>query len=47
MRKEFIECKTRRTAVRRAPWAAEIIKCDGGYMAFESAADADAWRGQK
>ena len=46
MRKEFIECKTRSTAVRRAPWAAKIVKVDGGYMAFESEADYDAWKNQ-
>lgn len=47
MRTQFIECKTRRTAVRRAPWAAEIIKVSGGYMAFESIADAEAWKAQR
>ncbi|MGH6625128.1 MAG: hypothetical protein ACRECD_01050 [Burkholderiaceae bacterium] len=47
MRKEFVECKTRATAVRRCPWAAVIIKVDGGYMAFESVNDADVWRRQK
>jgi len=26
------------------PWAAEIIPVDGGYHAFESAADAAVWR---
>lgn len=27
-------------------WAAVIIECDGGYMAFESVADADTWSAQ-
>ena len=47
MRKEFIECKSRAQAERLAPWAAEILKVEGGYMAFESIADAEIWRGQK
>lgn len=47
MRKQFIECKTRRTAARQAPWAAAIIKVDGGYLAFESAADAATARNQR
>lgn len=47
MRKEFIECKTRQQALKAAPWAAELIKVDGGYMAFESEADAEMWRAQR
>lgn len=47
MRKELIECKTRAQAERLAPWAAEIIKVEGGYMAFESVIDADIYRSQK
>lgn len=47
MRTMFIECKDRRTAVRRAPWAAVIIKVDGGYVAFLSAQDAELYRKQK
>jgi len=47
MRKEFIECETLEQAEQGAPWAAEIIEVEGGYMAFESAADADLWRGQE
>lgn len=45
--KQFIEAKTRRQATRIAPWAAEVIKCEGGYMAFEYVSDADTWRNQK
>lgn len=47
MKKEFIECKDRRTAYRRCPWAAKIVKVEGGYMAFESLDDYRIWRGQK
>jgi len=47
MKKEFIECKTRKTAVSRAPWAAKIVKVEGGYMAFESAEDYRIWKNQK
>lgn len=36
-----------RAAVERlAPWASEIIACDGGYQAFESAQDAMVWQKQ-
>lgn len=47
MRKEFIEAKTRKQAAKLAPWAADMVKVDGGYMAFESADDADTFRSQK
>ena len=47
MRREFIECRSRATAKRRAPWAARIAKCEGGFMAFESAADWETWRRQR
>lgn len=30
-----------------APWAAEIITVEGGFMAFESSSDAETWRNQK
>jgi hypothetical protein len=47
MRKQFVECKRRSQAVKICPWAAVIIKVDGGYMCFESTNDADAWKAQK
>ncbi len=47
MKKEFIEVKSRKTAVKRAPWAARIIKVEGGYMAFESTTDYQTWKKQK
>jgi len=47
MRKEFFDVRTRRQAVKAAPWACDIIRVDGGYVAFESAADADVFRGQR
>lgn len=47
MRTEFIQIKTRREAVKIAPWAAEIIKVCGGYRAFESVEDAKTFRNQK
>jgi len=49
MRKAFIEsteAATREEAEAYAPWAAEIIECDGGWMAFESVSDADTWKAQ-
>ena len=47
MRTVFIECACRKTAKRRAPWAAVTCKCDGGFWAFESVTDARVWKGQK
>lgn len=47
MRCEFICCRSRSTAVRRAPWAAVIARVGGGFRAFESAADYHTWRRQK
>jgi hypothetical protein len=47
MRTELIEVKTRKTAIKAAPWAAKIIKVYGGYMAFESMTDAEMWKSQK
>ena len=46
MRQEFIEVETRNDAEERAPWACEIIEVEGGFMAFESADDAERWKSQ-
>ena len=45
--KTLIECKTRKTAIRRAPWAAKIVKVEGGYMAFEYVTDYEVWKNQQ
>ncbi len=47
MRKLFIECASRSTAARRAPWAAVIMKVEGGFIAFESAEDYRVAKAQK
>jgi hypothetical protein len=47
MRVIMIGCKTRKTAVKRSPWACKIVKVDGGYMAFESWADYRTWADQR
>lgn len=46
MRHEYIIAKTFAEAEEQAPWAAVIIAVEGGFMAFESAADADIWEAQ-
>jgi len=43
----FIECKCRKTAAGRCPWASVIKKVEGGWMAFEFVTDYDTWRNQK
>jgi hypothetical protein len=47
MKTEYVVCKTRKTAVKRVPWAAKIVKVGGGYMAFESITDYHIWKNQK
>jgi len=44
---QFIECACRKTASRRAPWAAKITKVDGGFRAFEYVSDFYVWKNQK
>lgn len=45
MRYKFIPgCSVAGEAHRRAPWAADVIDCDGGFMAFESVEDANDFR---
>ncbi len=47
MRKEFIEAKTLVAAKKAAPWAAIVIRCEGGFWAFESWDDCVIWENQK
>lgn len=47
MRQVFLHVQTRYQARKRAPWAAVIARCDGGWVAFESVADYHTWRAQK
>lgn len=45
MRSEFIPaCETESDARARAPWAADVIDCDGGFYAFESCKEAKEFR---
>jgi hypothetical protein len=49
MRQVFIpdtDAETIEQAREVAPWAAEIIECDGGWQAFESPDDAETWQAQ-
>lgn len=47
MRIKFIECRSRSTAKRNAPWAAVIARAEGGFWAFEGTLDYWTWRNQK
>jgi hypothetical protein len=47
MRRESVWCKSRRTAKRRCPWAAKIVKVEGGFIAFESVLDYVTWKNQR
>ena len=46
MRQQFTSAKTRKAAQLECPWAAKIIKVDGGYRAFESIKDYETWKNQ-
>lgn len=46
MRTEFVEVKSRAMVRKRCPWAAKIIKVEGGFKAFESIADYKQWKNQ-
>ena len=47
MKTETITAKSAAEARKIAPWAAKIVKVEGGYMAFESVADYRTRKGQK
>jgi len=47
MKKQFLSCKDRKTAQRRCPWAAKIVKVELGYICFESIDDYLVWKKQK
>lgn len=47
MRKQFIDCKTRRAALKACPWACDAVKVYGGYLCFECAADLATYRAQR
>ncbi len=32
---------------RQCPWAAKIVRVEGGYMAFQSIADWKTWKSQR
>ena len=48
MRKQLIHnAKTAAEARKAAPWAAKVVKVEGGYIAFESVTDYETWKRQK
>jgi len=47
MRQSFVEVKTRAQALKTCPWAAKIVKVEGGYHCFESVQDYLTWKAQK
>ena len=46
MKKEMISATSAKQARKLAPWAAKVVKVEGGYMAFESVSDYQTWRKQ-
>jgi hypothetical protein len=50
MRQQFIEqgyAPDERYARKLCPWAARVIKVEGGYLCFESETDYLIWRHQQ
>lgn len=47
METKFLPYKLRKSAERHAPWAAKIVKVEGGYLAFRSQIAYETWRNQK
>jgi len=47
MRKQYVWCITGGQARQACPWAAVIVRADGGFMCFESVNDAAVWIEQK
>ena len=47
MRTQFVQVATRKAALDACPWAAKVVKVEGGYMCFESVTDYETWRRQK
>lgn len=47
MRIETVYGVTRKHAEKMMPWAAKIVKVEGGYKGFESIADYKTWKNQK
>ena len=47
MKTQFIQVETMQEAKDAAPWAAEIVEVDGGFMTFESIADFETWNNQQ
>jgi hypothetical protein len=44
---DYDEAPTLQDAEALAPWACAVIEAEGGWQAFESATDAEAWSGQE
>ncbi len=46
MKTETVTATSAKQARKLAPWAAKIVKVEGGYKAFESVTDYQTWRRQ-
>jgi hypothetical protein len=46
MRRKALNCETQEQAYELAPWAAIVVKVEGGWMAFESMSDYETWSKQ-
>ena len=46
MKKKFIMAKSRHLAKKWCPWSVKIVKCEGGFIVFESVDDYKTWKKQ-
>lgn len=44
--RKFVEVKSAAAARKACPWAAKVVKVEGGYMCFEFLADYEVWAKQ-
>jgi hypothetical protein len=47
MKIETVNASSVKQARKIAPWAAKVVKVDGGYKAFESVTDHQTWLRQR
>ncbi len=47
MRKEFVKTESRYLAKKLCPWAARVVKAEGGFWCFESVQNFETWKKQK
>lgn len=47
MRKQFVQCDSRRDAYKECPWASKVTKVKDGFVCFESVNDYKLFKTQR